>query len=146
VSTLMVINNWTIGAPSYQSELTWKYRFTLHAGDYMFPALAGYGDLTNCAGPVPACFGASGQGELTPVEKVFDFHFIVLVPIAPGNQFYDPSYGKTYSSQADFESYAVTGYAIHFGTDGPNSGDYHFKPPTPGAANISFFLNQNNSM
>jgi hypothetical protein len=90
-----------------------------------------------------------GQGEspfttppLTPLEKVFDRHFIVQVPIldnAPtaGNQYYDPSYGVTYPSEVGFESQAVAGYAYEFPFDFL-SGINHVFTPIAGKPNIVF--------
>jgi hypothetical protein len=126
----VVINNWCLvgangcpnGSPTYTSQSPWVYKFTLDpqsTGDLMVPVPSGgFGDLTNET-------GLAGQGEpppSTPVEKVFDFHFIVQIPIASGNQYYDPSYGKTYSSASDFESKAVAGYATQINGDVLHSG------------------------
>ena len=105
----------------------------------MFPVSPdGYGDLINNE-------GLAGQGEITPLEKVFDFHFIVKIPAASGNQYYDPSYGSTYSSELGFEAQAVVGYASQNFGDDPTSGNYHFRT-SAGVANISFLPNTNFSM
>jgi hypothetical protein len=147
----MVIKNWCFigntgcpsGTPSYPSEPYWKYQLTLNIGDYMVPApTGGYGDLTNLQG-IP---GQGGSGltspPFTPVEKVFDLHFIVQVPwldgsSAGGDQYYDPSYGVTYSSSVGFETQAVVGFAYRFPlVDGP--GTYHVFTPILGSPNIIF--------
>jgi hypothetical protein len=110
----------------------------------MVPTPAGgYGsDLTNLQGVV-------GQGEngttlpaYTPLEKVFAFHFIVQVPTldgmpTAGNQYYDPSYGLTYSSEIGFESQAVAGYAYEFPFD-VGTGINHVFTPIAGSPNIRF--------
>jgi hypothetical protein len=132
----MVINNWCEigvsacpgGTPSYTDP--WKYKLLLNAsGDYMVPPPPpplGFGDLFNLA-------GIAGQNSSpfattpfirTPLDKVFDSHFIVQIPAAMGNQYYDASYGVTYPSETGFQSQAVAGYAQQRASDaGPN---YHF--------------------
>lgn len=97
--SLMVINNWGLSSsPTYPTQAPWQYNFVLNGCpncgiDLMVPvSSAGYGDLTNNQ-------GLAGQGETTPLEKVFARHFIVQISVAPGNQYYDPSYGITYSSE-----------------------------------------------
>jgi hypothetical protein len=150
----MVIKNWCFvgttincpqGTPTYLLQNPWVYRFVLNAtGDSMYPAPAGgFGDLTNLDG-IP------GQNETavtvppwTPVEKVFGYHFIVQVAAvddAPlsGDQFFDPSYGVTYSSAAGFEAQAVAGYASQFPPDNASLGQYHVFTPISGFPDISF--------
>jgi hypothetical protein len=117
----------------------------------MFPAPHSFGDLTSLV-------GITGQGEngavsppFTPVEKVFDYHFIVQVPLLDGsplagNQFFDPSYGVTYPSDAGFEAQAIAGYASQFPPDDTSLGQYHVFRPIPGSPDISFLINPNNSM
>jgi hypothetical protein len=140
----MVINDWGLssmptypctvpcgsGSPSY-------YKFILNAatiGDYMSPPPAGgYGDLTNNA-------GVAGQGEATPLEKVFDSHFIVQIPSASGNQYYDPSYGVTYPNQLGFETQAVAAYALKMTPDSLTDGNYHARLPIAGSLNITFTM------
>jgi hypothetical protein len=113
----------------------------LNSPDYMVPVPeGGFGDLTNLP-------GLSGQGAhpapyppFTPLEKVFDYHFIVRVPMLDGsatmgNQFYDPSYGVTYPSDLGFEQQAIAGYAYAFG-DGV--GRYRVFTPIPGVLKIEF--------
>jgi hypothetical protein len=141
----MVIKTWGLsGSPTYQnvtpSVAPWVYKLTLNAGDYMVPTpSAGFGDLIDG-------MGIPGQGEGTPEEKVFDLHFIVQVPIASGNQYYDPSYGVTYPSAVGFESQSVQGYAKQMGSD--FGGQYHFRvaisPPLN--VNITFTPVPANSM
>lgn len=144
----MVIKNWTFGSPGYPLEPFWKYKFLLNTtGDYMLnpnnTARTAFADLANVG-------GAPGQNEqtvlpgvpsATPLEKVFDAHFIVRVPIASGNQYYDPSYGVTYASYGGFETQAVEGYAYQFPPGHPSEdpeGQYHLFRPVPGNPQIGF--------
>jgi hypothetical protein len=94
-------------------------------GDMVPPPAGGFGDLTNVS-------GSPGQGTPTPSEKVFLFHFIVKVDanlFGVGGAYFDPSYGVTYASEADFEAKAIAcdaagkcgGYAI---PDDPHPGHY----------------------
>jgi hypothetical protein len=117
----------------------------------MVPALPSYGDLTNCAGGSSGCNGLPGQGSTvspltgSPLEKVFCCHFIVQIPIVSGDQYFDPSYGVTYSSAANFEALAVAGYATQIGTDPPGSGTFHFRTLS-GTPDITFTPLMPNSM
>jgi hypothetical protein len=144
--TQMVINNWCevgqpacpAGTPTYSSQASWQYELTLNAcstcGDPMFPtATGGYGDLTNES-------GLPGQGETTPVEKVFACHFFLQLTFVSGNQYYDPSYGVTYPSAAGFESAAVAGYTVQSLALGDvlTSPNYHFRLASSGPPNITF--------
>lgn len=149
----MVIRKWCFigdsgcqsGSPSFPLEPYWKFRLRLNpeiTGDYMVPPRSDYGDLQNR-------LGLPGQGgkdttfpPYTPLEKVFDYHFIVQVPIldgfpVSGNQYYDPSYGVTYPSELGFESQAVAGYAYEF-PDDEDTGTYHVFRPISGSPNIRF--------
>lgn len=124
--TYMIINKWQIPqsgtstnpyttAPPYP----FPYNMLLNWPDYMYPALASYGDLTNeqglpgqnsCVpGAIPPC---------TPSEKVFGSHYIVKVQSAltstsPPGPYFDPSYGVWYANPTDFESQAVAGYMYY---------------------------------
>ena len=109
----------------------------------------GYADLTN-----PGIQGQGGSGftspAFTPREKVFDFHFIVQVPLLDGiptlgNQYFDPSYGVNYASSIGFEAQAVAGYAYRFTLFDP-PGVYRAFIPIPGSPNISFNPNYGRSM
>ncbi|MFW5872909.1 MAG: hypothetical protein ACOCVN_02870, partial [bacterium] len=51
--------------------------------------------------------GIEGQGELNPVST-FVSHSVVVI----GNEIYDPSYGKKYTSIQDFQQRAVDGFYI----------------------------------
>jgi hypothetical protein len=148
---LMVIKNWCpigspgcpSGSPSYSSQPLWQYKFLLNSGDYMVPAPSSYGDLTNCIGGLTGCNGLPGQGSTvfpltgSPLEKVFASHFILQIPIATGNQYYDPSYGVTYPSAAGFEAQAIAGYAAQILGDAPFSDNYHFRTVS-GTPDITF--------
>ena len=87
----------------------------------------------------------------TPVEKVFDLHFIVQVPLVDGgaltgNQYFDASYGVTYSSAVGFETQAVAGYACRFPPDVATLGEYHVFTPIPGIPDINFIVRPEFSM
>ena len=49
--------------------------------------------------------GVPGQGTTNP-QSIFDNHVLVLFK----GVYYDPSYGKSYNSLADFEDRAVVGF------------------------------------
>lgn len=151
----MVIKNWDINAPTYSSETSpYKYKLEMNStGDYMYgtpPNTArttNFGDLSYANGKPGQGYNLFGQN---PVEKIFDFHFIVCLPtsnIAPNvltgpiacSNFFDPSYGVTYASQVDFESKAVAGYAMKLSPDTSASGFFHFAPAPLG--NITFSIN-----
>jgi hypothetical protein len=150
----MVINNWCVigaappcpqGQPSYQntspSVAPWIYQLILNPGDGgagMFPPLASYGNLTNIQGLAGQGETGAGTPPYTPVEKAFGAHFIVQIPIAAGNQYYDPSYGVTYPSPAGFESQAVAGYATTITPD--SGGNFHFRIYSTLPPNITFTL------
>jgi hypothetical protein len=122
--TKMVINNWAVPNPSlasYPAQSPWIYQMVLGSGDYMVPGPPGYGDLENGT-------GLAGQNNNNPLEKVFDFHFIVQVPAPQGaGQYFDPSYGQQYSSPAAFESHSVVGYVRYVAPDSVGGVDYHFR-------------------
>ncbi|MCU1244461.1 MAG: hypothetical protein JWN02_371, partial [Acidobacteria bacterium] len=67
-----------------------------------------YGDLVSLPG-IP------GQNSSTPGRKLFDNHVILRSKIngVVSSTYFDPSYGRTYLSENDFESKAVDGYAYH---------------------------------
>lgn len=97
-----------------------------------------FGDLTNEE-------GLPGQGATTPVEKVFDFHFIVQIPSASGKQYFDPSYGVIYGSETDFEAQALAGYAQQTPAERGTS-KYHFAVSGSVPLNIAFSINTIKSM
>jgi hypothetical protein len=110
----------------------------------MFPAPASYDDLTNIQGLAGQGETGAGTPPYTPIEKAFGAHYIVQIPIAPGNQYYDPSYGVTYPSQAGFESQAVAGYAKAMGED--SGGLLHFRVYSSLPPNIAFAISTRSSM
>lgn len=120
----MVINAWDLLSPAHSGQMPLQYKLLLNGCptcgvDLMVPTPSGgFGDLTNAP-------GEPGQSNPTPLEKVFTFHFIVQVPIASGDQYYDPSYGFTYPSAGGFESTSVAGYAAQINPD--TMGNYHFR-------------------
>ena len=128
------------GVPNYNGEANYKYRLFLNGGDWMFPQRlpTNFGDLENRPGSQGQGGVASTNPSFTPVEKVFDRHFIVQIPTldgqaAAGNQYYDPSYGVRYPSEVGFEAQAVAGYVFVF-----PDGQYHVALPVPGVPNIQF--------
>lgn len=81
----------------------------------MVPVPSGgvYGDFTN-----QATLKGQNSGNLAPSQKVFGNHqFLKYTPSATAAVYYDPSYGKTYSSQLDFQQKAVGGLAKDIGND-----------------------------
>ena len=53
--------------------------------------------------------GVAGQGNGTPAS-LFNNHQMLKITNALGTTYYDPSYGVTYTSAADFDSKAIAGY------------------------------------
>lgn len=114
--TYMIIKKWSFPQtgsnpnPLYNTGLPYPFPYLMKLGwqDFMFPALASYGDPTNG-------YGLAGQNSPDPSEKVFGSHFIVKVqgsltpPSTPG-PYFDPSYGRWYTDPTDFEKNAVAGY------------------------------------
>jgi len=126
-----LVNNWSFSTTQSYASATPAYPWKMilsEGGIGMVPPLAGdvYGDLTSTA-------GLPGQNTPTPSEKVFGSHFIVK----QGTDFYDPSYGVTYSGPADFQNKAVAGFARHF--PGDATAEWHVKQPS-GSTEI-FFTN-----
>ncbi len=137
--SLMVTDTWTLsGTPTFPSQAPWEYKLLLNVGDYMVPLPSAFGDLGYAT-------GIAGQGNAQPSEKVFNSHYIVQIPSASGNQYYDPSYGVTYPSAAGFELQSVQGYAKSIGDP---AGQYHFRKAIspPLAPNITFTVNTSFSM
>src|SRR5437764_663498 len=96
------------GPATHTGQNPWIYRFDLNVGDYKFPAWSDCGDLRNMEGIVGQGENGTTSPPFTPVGKIFDSHSIVQVPVVdgvplPADQFFDPSYGRTYSSEAVFE-------------------------------------------
>ena len=71
--------------------------------------------------PVPAnhCYGqttyngGSGQNEIYSAEAIFVNHYVVKY--APGQVYYDPSYGKVYIDGKDFKAQSISGISRHDG-------------------------------
>ncbi len=129
--TKMIVKDWTFaGAGTFPAQPDFKWKLVLNVGDYMVPPMPGnvYGDLTSLN-------SLAGQNTAPPSEKVFDSHFIVKVAtaISGGDPYFDPSYGVTYASDANFEAKALNGYASDF-SDGP--GIYRARK-TGGAVNVT---------
>ena len=156
----MLIKNWCFigaegcpaGPGTYAgSEIFWKYQARMNTGDFMVPERSDYGDLFNR----PGIAGQNGIASPmppytpTPLEKFFGSHYIVKVPLLdgaapPGNRYFDPSYGVSYSSEAGFEAAAIAGYAYRFPDD--LLGTYHARTPIAGYSSILFFPDPSQSM
>jgi hypothetical protein len=77
------------------------------------PSGPAFGDLTSLS-------GVAGQNSPTPSEKAFNYHFIVEVnnsAVTNQGPYFDPSYGQIYTSNCDFETKAVAGYASQLDLD-----------------------------
>lgn len=87
-----------------------------------------YGDLTNGT-------GLAGQNAATPSPKVFSQHLIIKY----NNQYFDPSYGVTYSGEADFQNQAISGFMFPDTESAPPPLEYWWKVFKPSEAlNIEF--------
>ena len=106
-----LVKSWEYGAPHPRAQGAYKWLLGLtlkvvnaatgEAGFTMVPIPAGgkYWDLTSKP-------GLAGQNTETPAEKQFNLHVIVKYE----SLYYDPSYGKTYTDEANFEKLALDGY------------------------------------
>lgn len=62
--------------------------------------------------------GVAGQNSPTPAEKIFARHKVLRYTDSSWNDtLFDPSYGKTYSDQAEFFSQSVDGFAQTLSTN-----------------------------
>ena len=57
--------------------------------------------------------GGSGQNEIYSAEAIFVNHYVVKY--APGQVYYDPSYGKVYIDGKDFKAQSISGISRHDG-------------------------------
>ena len=109
--------DWQFGTPSlggsfnYYLELN---RQVVNGGVYASMVPSVIGDLVNSA-------GVAGQNSPTPAEKVFGVHYFEKLLL--DNKYYDPSYGLTYTGDADFEGKAVKGYYVVIRPPSPSPGD-----------------------
>jgi hypothetical protein len=112
----MFINNWQFNNPPFGS--TYVFNAALHALKKPMPP-GDYGNLTNLT-------GVRGQNNDAPAAKIFDDHVIgrYRFPGGPLSAiYYDPSYGVTYTNEADFEQRAIAGYGSYIMITAP------FAPP-----------------
>lgn len=127
-----LVKNWTFGARSFPgTSHEWKLELS-EGGFGMVPLPTGgvFGDMTSTA-------GLPGQNTPTPSEKAFARHFIVKTTVVSGDQFFDPSYGVTYSDADDFETKAVIAYYARF--VGDPAGTYRVRK-SAGLKNIQFTI------
>ena len=99
-----LVKNWTANTPTSVATAPYVYSLSLTPyanGSSWTTAFGCTGDLINDN-------GISGQNSATPAEKLFGRHFIQKY----NGIYYDPSYGVTYSSTADFQTKAVNGFAV----------------------------------
>jgi hypothetical protein len=91
-----------------------------------------YGDLKSLPG-IP------GQNTSTPSQKAFEVHYMVKILLGEfaNAPYYDPSYGKTFSGERDFENKAIFGYWKRFDDDENFPHHYRVRKPT-GQTNIQF--------
>jgi len=139
-----LVKDWKFStSPSFTDEPLFKWKLVFNSQainnmDLMVPPEPNgiYGDLTS-RGTVP------GQNSTPPSEKAFGSHFIVMV--APGqspvvdssaDQYFDPSYGVTYTNPSSFEIRAVDGYFTRFPLDA--TGVFHVRKPVDNSPNITF--------
>jgi hypothetical protein len=98
---LFLVKHWSFSGPTGSHAPPYSYTFYLNAADGSMVGVSDFGDLRNDP-------GAPGQNSPTPAEKAFGKHFIQLLR----STYYDPSYGLTYSGEADFQSKAVEGFGV----------------------------------
>src|SRR5262249_14380148 len=137
--TGMIVKDWIFSStPTYSTDPVYKWQLVLNAsavnnGDLMVPAQSGgmYGDLTSLA-------TLAGQNTMPPSEKLFGNHKIVNVDtslVSPGiGPYFDPSYGVSYASSADFETKAIDGYFFH--VDGEAVNVFHARR-SGGSVNVT---------
>ncbi|RKZ77819.1 MAG: hypothetical protein DRR19_27370, partial [Candidatus Parabeggiatoa sp. nov. 1] len=116
---LILIKHWALPddpeRQSYPNEPEYKWYLHLHEDSMVSAIKTGevgedgltYGDIKNVLNGLP------GQHVETPSEKIFGNHGIVKVLLKEFQHrpYFDPSYGKTYIDERDFENKAVDGYA-----------------------------------
>lgn len=124
---------------------SWPLALELESVDSQGGAIYGMVPL-----PVGSIFGSlvsentlAGQNSAPPSEKVFGAHFIVrdTLGVSGTVQYYDPSYGVSYSNECDpvngFEVKAVDGYVRQLANVDPN-GSYHVRTKDSKSCNIRF--------
>jgi hypothetical protein len=121
--TYMFIGEWEFSPDVQPSEDQFPYDVTFDV-----PAFQGMGRTQTTPnvwyGEMRSVTGYPGQNSPTPLQKVFRNH-VVVSRSSSGGPFYDPSYGKVYIHERDFEEKAVDAYGRPESTSGtdPISGD-----------------------
>jgi len=130
-SQAFLVKDWTFGGPT--NPLPWTgypYLFDFPGSSFdMVPPPTGgvYGDLTNQN-------TLAGQNTSPPSEKFFGNHvFLKYTDSHSAVTYYDPSYGGTYTSEADFQAKAIDAYGVQYQTD-PITGHLQYLLKKPGAA------------
>jgi hypothetical protein len=121
--TFMFIGNWEFSPDVQPSEDQFPYDVTFDVPT--FPGMGRTQTTPNVwYGEMRSVSGYPGQNSPTPLQKVFKNH-VVVSRSASGGPYYDPSYGKVYINEEDFESKAVDAYGRPESTSGtdPISGD-----------------------
>jgi hypothetical protein len=150
--SLMLVENWQFSQtphfPSganpadgpYAGAYKWQLILQNDQGDGISgmvtspPSGPAFGDLRSAA-------GVAGQNSMTPSEKAFGSHFIVEVNnslITTQGPYFDPSYGKTYANNCDFETQDIAGYASKLDADPSTGFTYHAKQSGSPSCSIVF--------
>jgi hypothetical protein len=137
------------GTPSAAYDPYWKHRISLNFGtvDLMSNRVnPDFGaDVTNLSGIRGQGSTSSSAPAYTPTEKIFGQHFILHLTTLDGSAvqgegYYDPSYWRTYSGPADFQTKSVTGFATHLfqGPGGDPFGTWRIWAAPSGCTNVRF--------
>jgi hypothetical protein len=105
-----LVKDWTKDVASFPPPYSWQISLATQADMVPVPVRSDYGDLLSSA-TVP------GQNSYPPSEKVFSNHQFVKF----GSSYYDASYGVTYTSENDFISKAIFGFAAFYSDNGVTS-------------------------
>ena len=123
-----LVKGWTFGEPSYPGA-EYPYFFEM-AGNIMDmvprPQNGNYGDLTSLSANSG---GAAGQNSDPPSQQVFIAHFLLKYQGNNITVYYDPSYGKTYLSNTDFQLSAVAGFGKEVAAASYGHWRMHVRPP-----------------
>jgi hypothetical protein len=110
-SLYFLVKAWDFGAQAYQDEQVFKWQLTTrYNNSNQDPTMVPppYATSGNLYGLMTSLSSIPGQHTQPPSEKFFVWHRILLW----NGTYYDPSYGETYSGEANFESKAVEGFAM----------------------------------
>jgi hypothetical protein len=96
-----------------------------------WPTSAPYGDFTDIEG-IP------GQNTDWPSQKAFNYHIFVKYAAGAGTNYYDPSYGLTYSNNVDFVKQVVGfyGYQDRSDPEATNRMVLRLDQPVPGKSDF----------